>query len=347
MTKILLGTALVLGAVQLAVAYGVYIERRLLGRIQHRIGPNRVGFDVLATLPGVGGWFGFLRGKKFAGLGQPIADGIKLLLKEDIVPAEADGPTYRLAPYVGLVTGFAAFALVPFAPGVVLADLEIALLAALALGSLSAYAVVLAGWSSNSKYALLGGMRATAQLLSYELPHGLALLTVALTVESLRLTDVVASQSGVWFVFVQPLAFVVALLGAVAETNRAPFDLPEAEAELVAGYHTEYSGMRFALFFLAEYAHVFLASALLATVFLGGYHPLPFLPAERFGVLSVPVGFLSLLVKIYLLFFVFIWFRGTFPRLRYDQLMALGWKVLLPLALANLAVTAAVKMVFA
>lgn len=337
--RILIYTAAILGGVQAAVAYGVFFERRALGRFQNRIGPNRVGFGLLATLPVVGGAFGFLRDRPVQGLGQPMADGIKLLLKEDFIPAGVDRPTYCLAPYIGLVTGFLGFAVIPFAPGIVFADLSIGVLYLLAMGSLASYGVVLAGWSSDSKYALLGGLRATAQLLSYEIPYGVALLHTALLAESLSLVRIVEAQTDAWFALQAPVAFGIALIGALAETNRAPFDMPEAEAELVAGYHTEYSGMRFALFFLAEYAHIFLASSVLATLFLGGWR-IPFVSDP-----GPVLGLLAFFAKVLVLFFWFVWVRATWPRLRYDTLMRFGWRVLLPLAFASFCATAVWKVV--
>ena len=315
--KILLYTVAILGGVQFAVAYGVLFERRVLGRFQNRIGPNRVGFH---------------------GLGQPIADGIKLLLKEDFIPTGVDRPTYRLAPYIGLLTGFMGFAVIPFAPGIVFTDLSIGLLYLLAMGSLASYALVLAGWSSDSKYALLGSMRATAQLLSYEIPHGVALLHAALLAESLSLVRIVEAQSGAWFALQAPVAFGIALVGALAETNRTPFDMPEAEAELVSGYHTEYSGMRFSMFFLAEYAHIFLSASVLTTLFLGGWR-VPFVPSP-----PMALGFFSFLFKVFVIFFWFVWVRATWPRLRYDTLMRFGWRVLLPLSFASFCATAVWKV---
>jgi NADH-quinone oxidoreductase subunit H len=299
---------LVLGGVSGVVLYLVYLERRVLGRIQARIGPNRVG-----------PW----------GLLQTTADALKLLTKENIVPTEADRTLFFLAPLVVFFGVAMAFAIIPAGPRLVLADLGVGVLFVVGMGSLAMLGYLMAGWASHSKYALLGGMRAVSQLVSYELPLTMALLGVVILSGSLSATRIVEAQRRGWFIFLQPLGFLLYFTAGLAEINRSPFDLPEGESELVGGYHTEYSGMRWALFFLAEYAGVFSLSALAATFYLGGWLG-PWLP-----------GPVWLLAKTFLLVFVIIWLRGTWLRPRLDQLMAFSWKFLLPLSLANLAVTVA------
>ncbi|MBI3734345.1 MAG: NADH-quinone oxidoreductase subunit NuoH [Chloroflexi bacterium] len=298
------------------VAYTVYVERRIMARMQSRIGPNRVG-------P-----FGLL---------QPLADILKLIFKEDLTPAGADKVTYFLAPALAAITGLAAFAVIPFGNTIDLfgikvnlfiADINVGLLYLFAMSSLAVYGIVLAGWSSNNKYSLLGGVRSSAQMISYELPLGLALVSVVLAAGSLSLGDIVKAQANLWFIVQQPLSFVIYFICAIAETNRAPFDLPEAETELIAGYHTEYSSLKWALFFLAEYMAVITVSATAVTIFFGGWQG-PFLP-----------GWLWFVIKLSGFIFFFTWMRATLPRLRFDQLMRLGWKVLLPLAALNLVVIA-------
>ena len=299
------------------MAYMTWFERRVISRLQVRIGPNRVG-------P--------------AGLLQPLADALKLFFKEDIAPAPADRPLYLLAPAVALFAALAAFAVMPIGPTVSIggaavplqvADLSVGLLYLIGASSLGIYGLVLGGWASGSKYSLLGGLRAAAQLVSYELIVGLALVGVVIVGGSLSLGDLVDRQArSVPFILLQPLGFVLYLVAAVAETNRAPFDLPEADTELVAGYHTEYTGMRFAMFFIAEYINVITVSALAATLFFGGW-AFPILPGPWW-----------LFVKMLLFLFAFVWLRATLPRLRYDQLMRLSWSILLPLGLLNVAITA-------
>ncbi len=307
-------------------AYMTLIERRVVGRIQVRLGPNRVG---------PGGFF------------QPLADAVKLLLKEDIVPLQADKPVFTLAPIISLTVALAAFAVIPFGNAINifgrqiplrLADVNVGILYIFGITGLGVYGIVLAGWASNNKYSLLGGVRSTAQVISYELTLGMAIVGVLILTGSLSLNDIVRHQNGLWFgflprwnIFVQPLGFVLYLLSAIAEVNRAPFDLPEAEQELVAGYHIEYSSMRFAMFFMAEYINMFTVSAIATTVFLGGW--------SGWGILG---GFPWFAIKLSFFMFLFIWLRATLPRLRYDRLMKFGWHVLLPLALLNLAVTAVV-----
>ncbi|MBI2939947.1 MAG: NADH-quinone oxidoreductase subunit NuoH [Chloroflexi bacterium] len=299
-------------------AYGTLLERKLLGRLQVRYGPNRVG-------P-----FGLL---------QPVADGLKLLGKEDTAPAGADRVVFTLAPMISTACALSAFAVIPIGGTIdllgrridlVVADVNIGILYVLGVTSLGIYGIVLAGWSSNNKYALLGGVRSSAQMLSYELALGMSLIGVLLIAGTLQLPKIVEAQATVPFILLQPLGFIVFLIAATAEVNRSPFDLPEAENELVAGYHVEYSGMKFALFQMAEYVNLIVVSSLATTLFLGGWY-------GPFGLLPGPHWFF---LKVFLLICFFVWLRATTPRLRYDQLMRFGWKVLLPLALANVLLTA-------
>ncbi|HQJ26619.1 MAG TPA: NADH-quinone oxidoreductase subunit NuoH [Thermoleophilia bacterium] len=294
----------------LSIAAGlIWYERRLLGLLQDRYGPNRVG-------P--------------AGLLQVLADTLKILFKEDWVPPFADRRVFVVAPSLVLVTALLSFMVVPVADGWVVADLDVGLLFVLAMSSLAVYSVVLAGWSSRSKYSLVGGLRAAAQMVSYEVFMGLSLIGVVALAGSFRLSDIVAAQEHMWFVVPQAVGFVVFLVAGFAETRRIPFDLVEAESELVAGYHTEYSGMKFGLFLVGEYVAIILISTLITTLFFGGWLG-PWLP-----------GVVWFLVKTMAFITLFIVVRGTLPRLRYDQLMALGWKTMLPLSLINLLVTGAV-----
>jgi len=355
------------------VAYLVYLERKVLAFMQARLGPMRVG-----------PW----------GLLQPIADGLKLLLKEDIVPSGADKALFLLAPVISVLAAFTVFAVIPYANNFLITDVNIGLLLILGISSLGIYGIILGGWSSNSHYPLLGALRSSAQLVSYEVAAGIALVGVLLISNSLSMVHIVErqQQTGLWNVFVQPVGFFVYLVAAVAETNRAPFDLPEAESELTAGFHTEYSGFRFALYFLAEYTNMVLVSCIAVTLFFGGwlrpfasvrwldflnYGPVAGLigagifvlwlgwkardTGERgfFKFLGVALIVLGVLVayppvlaavqgifwftaKMLLFLYAFIWYRGTFPRYRYDQLMNVGWRWLIPLALANLIATALV-----
>lgn len=296
-------------------AYLVLAERRLLARIQDRRGPNRVGpFGVL----------------------QPLADVIKMLTKEDVRPADADPWLFSLAPAMAAIPAIMMFAVIPFgAPlavgdrkvPLVVADLNVGILFFLALSAIAVYSVALGGWASNSKYSLLGGIRGLAQLISYELSMALSIVPVVMLAGSFSLTDIVNAQRDIPFVVYQPLAFIIFLVSIAAECRRIPFDLPEAESELVAGFHAEYSGMRFGLFFVGEYINVIALGSLAATFFLGGWH----------GPLLPPVVWFF--IKVFLFAFFFIWMRGTLPRLRYDQLMHFGWKVLTPLALLNILAT--------
>ncbi len=302
---------LIFSAVMGLVAYMTLMERRFLGFFQIRLGPNRVG-------PG--------------GLLQPIADGIKLFFKEDMTVSHANRFWFILAPAIALVSVLACFAVVPASPAIVVADMPVAVLYLLALSSLGVYGILLAGWSSNNKYSLLGGLRAAAQMISYEIPLALSVVGVLILAGSMSLVEIVKAQEGLWFVVKQPLGFALFLICISAETNRTPFDLLECENELVAGYQTEYSSMKFGLFYMAEYAHILLASCLVSLFFLGGWNG-PLLPAP-----------LWLLIKVFFVFALFIWVRATFPRIRYDQLMGFSWKVLLPLAFANLMATAALTV---
>jgi NADH-quinone oxidoreductase subunit H len=318
-----------------SAAIMVYVERKVAARLQQRLGPYLVGPK---------------------GLLQPLADIVKLMFKEELRPRAADAFLFALAPVISATCAFAAFAVVPFGADTTLfgwlpdglrlqvADVNVAILVVFAVASMSVYGIVLAGWSSNSKYALLGGLRASAQMISYELSYGLALASVLLVAGSLSLADIVNAQSGAWirflprwFIFVQPVAFVIYLTAGIAETNRAPFDFPEAEQELVAGYHTEYSSMSFAMFFMAEYINMVTVSAVATDLFLGGWHG-PFLPES--------LGWIWFLLKVAAILFFYVWMRWTLPRYRYDQLMRFGWKILLPLAVVNLLATAAGVLYF-
>ena len=315
----------ILNAMLTAAAMLVYAERRVSGFIQNRPGPNRVG-------P--------------LGLFSPFADVLKFVLKEDVEPSAASGFIHSLAPVIMVVVAMTVMAVIPIAEGVVLADVSVGVLVILALTSITVYGVTLAGWSSNSKYSLLGGLRSAAQMISYELSMGLAVISVVLIAGTLSLTGIVESQASGgallgWNAVRNPIGFIVFVVTAFAETNRAPFDLPEAEQELVGGYHTEYSGMKFGMFFLAEYVNWFVASFVIATLFCGGYL-VPFQPQllalfpalDGSWFLSL-LQFASLMVKVGFFGFLFIWVRWTFPRFKYNQLMTLGWKYLLPIALAN------------
>ncbi len=356
------------------VAYLVYLERKVLAFMQARLGPMRVG-----------PW----------GLLQPVADGLKLLLKEDIIPAGADKFVFLLGPVISVVAAFTVFAAIPFAGNFVITDVNIGILLVLAVSSLGIYGIILGGWSSNSHYPLLGALRSAAQLVSYEVAAAMAIVGVLLLSNSLSMVEIVKRQQemGIWNIFVQPVAFFIYLVASVAETNRTPFDLPEAESELTAGFHTEYSGFRFALYFLAEYTNMVLVSCIAVTLFWGGWlRPFPSIAGldflkytpvvallgaaafvlwlglksavamERYFFLGLAlvglvlaglVGFPPVLnaiqgifwfaAKVLVLLYAFIWYRGTFPRYRYDQLMNVGWRWMIPLALANVIVTATIR----
>jgi NADH-quinone oxidoreductase subunit H len=303
--------------VLLSVAYLTYFERKVIGAMQLRRGPNIVG-------P-----FGLL---------QPMADGLKLFLKETIIPSGANRVVFMIAPMVTFILALVAWAVIPFDEGMVLADINVGILYLFAISSLGVYGILMAGWASNSRYAFLGAIRSAAQMVSYEVSMGLIIITVLLCVGSLNLSDIVMAQKGMWFVFpLFPMA-VIFFISTLAETNRHPFDMPEAEAELVAGYNVEYSAMGFALFFLGEYANMILMSAMTSILFLGGW-------LAPFGLTFIP-GPIWLAVKIAFCLFIFLWVRATFPRYRYDQLMRLGWKVFLPLSLAGVVIVAGVLVGF-
>jgi NADH-quinone oxidoreductase subunit H len=317
-----LKVVVIMAAVLTGCAYATYMERKVVARLQHRVGPTYAGPY---------------------GLLQPIADAVKLIFKEDIVPNRVERITWGLAPLVSFVPALLTFIVVPFGADIELfgrqikmvgSDLNIGILFILAVTSLGVYGIVLAGWSSGSKYSLMGGIRSSAQMISYEVGYGLSIIGVILVANTLSLRELVEQQASVgdWFIWRQPLGFILYLTCAIAETNRLPFDMPEAESELVGGYHTEYSSMRFAMFFMGEYANMLAVSAVGATLFFGGWQG-PYLP---------PVVWFIL--KVFMFMFFYIWLRATFPRFRYDQLMAFGWKVLFPLALLNTMVTAALVM---
>ncbi len=314
--------------VLLTVAYATYAERKIIGHMQVRLGPMRTG------------WHGLL---------QPIADGVKLFFKEEIVPSQSDKFAFLIAPVIALIPAFIGFAVIPFGDTITvmgykiplqiaafwdkgadkIVDLNVGVLYILALASVGVYGIVLAGWASNSKYSLLGGLRSSAQMISYELAAGLAIISVFMMSESLSLQKIVADQAGYgWYAFKQPLAFILFFICSLAEINRTPFDLPEAETELVSGFCTEYSSMKYAMFFMAEYANMVTVCAVTTTLFLGGWHGPAILP-----------GWCWFIAKVYFLIFVCMWIRATYPRYRYDQLMRLGWKVFLPLTLLNIVVT--------
>ncbi len=317
---IVIKIVVILVPVMLGVAYFTYYERKVIGAMQMRRGPNVVG------------WFGLL---------QPIADGLKLFLKEIIIPSGANRGVFIAAPMVTFGLALVAWAVIPFGDGLVLADINVGVLYLFAISSLGVYGVLMAGWASNSKYAFLGALRSAAQMVSYEVSMGFVIVTVLLCVGSLNLSDIVMAQKGMWFVIpLFPMA-VIFFISALAETNRLPFDLPEAEAELVAGYNVEYSGMGFALLFLGENVNIILMSGMTAVLFLGGWLP-PFDMAP-FTWLPGPLWFA---LKIFIVLFFFLWVRATFPRYRYDQLMRLGWKIFLPISLAAVAIVAGVLVAF-
>jgi NADH-quinone oxidoreductase subunit H len=320
---------------QIGAAVMVYAERKVAAFIQQRFGPWRVGPR---------------------GLLQPFADIIKLVFKEELRPKAADALLFTAAPIISVAAAYIAFAPVPFGAATTLfglldepmplliSDINVAVLVVFAVASMGVYGIVLAGWASNSKYSLLGGLRSSAQMISYELSYGMALATVVMLAGTLSLREVVDGQSGYWFgfiprwyVFLQPVGFLIYAIAGLAETNRAPFDFPEAEQELVAGYHTEYSSMRFAMFFMAEYINMITVSAVATNLYLGGWHG-PFIPEAY--------GWIWFLIKVAVILFVYLWIRWTLPRFRYDQLMSFGWKVLLPVSAVNLLVTAAMVIYF-
>jgi len=300
--------AAVLGFISASAMFLIWFERKVSAHIQSRLGPMRVG------------WHGCL---------QSIADAVKLLLKEDIMPSGADKVVWWLAPFMATVPAVMAFAVVPFGRNLIVKDLNVGILYIIAVSSISTLGIMMAGWGSNNKYSLLGGMRSVAQIISYEVPLLLSIITVIMHTGSLSMQKIIQAQQHLWFIFYPNLAlsFLIYIICATAEVNRAPFDIPEAESELVAGFHTEYSGMKFAMFFVAEYTNLFIISAVAVTLFLGGWQG-PLLPS-----------FIWFLIKVYAVIFVLMWVRWTFPRVRSDQLMAFAWKRLMPIALVNLAVT--------
>jgi NADH-quinone oxidoreductase subunit H len=322
----LLKIAVLLNAIMISVSFMTLLERKVIAWAQSRLGPMRVGpYGVL----------------------QAVADPIKLMVKEDITPAKADKMMFTLAPILSLVPALVVFSVVPFGGDELfyITDINVGLLFIVSVTSIGVYGIILAGWASNSKYPLLASLRASAQLISYEIAVTMTLVSVVLTAGTLSMVEIVEAQqdAGWWFGFVQPVAFVLVLIGGLAETNRAPFDLPEAEQELTGGFHTEYSGMRFALFFLAEYANMIVISAVVTVLFWGGWlRPFPNVDALAF--LDLIPSWIWFFGKMFVFLYLFIWIRATFPRYRYDQLMRIGWKVLIPIALANIVVTGIVKV---
>ena len=300
------------------VTYGILAERKVMGFMQGRMGPNQVG----------GKW----------GLLQTVADVLKLLLKEDLMPKLADRPLFIIAPVIAFTPAFMVLATIPFTEAFKFADIGVGLLYYIAISGLTTVGVVTGAWASNNKYSLLGGMRAAAQMISYEIPLVMSVIGVILFTGSLNLVDIVEAQEGIWYIFLQPIGFLVFLIASVAELNRTPFDLPEADSELVAGYQVEYSGFRWAFFMLAEYVYFFAMASLTTVLFLGGWQPVMFLD-------FIP-GAIWFALKFSAVVFLLIWFRVAFPRIRGDQLMEFGWKVLLPVALANIFLTAVVKELF-
>ncbi|MFB9760977.1 MULTISPECIES: NADH-quinone oxidoreductase subunit NuoH [Bacillaceae] len=316
---IFFGLAVILLFVVLGfVTYGILAERKLMGFMQGRIGPNHLG-----------GRFGLL---------QTVADVLKLLLKEDTIPKAADRPLFILGPVIAFAPAFMVLATIPFTENLQFADLGVGLLYYIAISGISTIGIVTGAWGSNNKYSLLGGMRAAAQMISYEIPLVMSVIGVVLLTGSLNLNEIVQAQEHLWYIFVQPIGFIVFFIAAISELNRTPFDLPEAESELVSGFHTEYSGFRWAFFMLAEYVYLFGMSALITVLFLGGWQPVFFL-----GFIPGAVWFA---LKFMFVVFLLMWIRYTFPRMRADQLMEFGWKVLLPIALANIFLTALVKELF-
>jgi NADH-quinone oxidoreductase subunit H len=322
---IIIKIAIVLAVGLLHVAYATYFERKVIGHMQVRLGPMRVGPH---------------------GLLQPIADGVKLFFKEDIIPAEADKVAFFLAPVIFMAASMVNLSVIPFTSHFVIANVNIGLLFIFAIAGIGVYGIFISGWASNSKYAFIGGLRSAAQVISYEISMGLSLVGVMILSGSLNLTDIVkAQQASIFGVYAIPqiVAFVVFTIAAVAETNRTPFDLPEAESELVAGYFTEYSGFRFALFFLGEYIAMFIMASLATVCFLGGW-TIPWYILKVLPFLMIVPGIVWFLVKVYAFIFFYYWIRATVPRYRYDQLMGIGWKILIPIALANIVGTALVKL---
>lgn len=338
--------AIVMGGIMTAAAYFVLLERRVAAWVQDRRGPNRVGIPLTKI--------------RLFGLGQPLADGVKMILKEEYTPGHVDSRLFTLAPLVIMTAALATYAVIPFGsylppipqlgihepiPLTVAPQLDVAMIYLFALSSIAVYGVILGGWASNNKYSFLGGLRSSAQMIAYELPLGVALLAVILATGSMRLDEIVQAQAGeVWYAIAQPLGFIVFVVAAFAEAGRLPFDLPEAEQELVGGYHTEYAGMRLVLFLTAEFIHMITASFLIVILFLGGWH-LPFLTGEVGADVTWPIAILRILVlmtKVFFVIFFFMLVRWSWPRFRFDQLMTLAWKVMLPLGVVNLLAVAIV-----
>jgi NADH-quinone oxidoreductase subunit H len=307
--RMLVGLIAVIALVSVNALFLIWMERKVAAHMQLRPGPMEVGFH---------------------GAIQTVADALKLMGKELITPDEVDKPIFWLAPIVVFLPVLLSFLVVPFSQTWIIRDMNVGIILILAFSTLAVLAILMAGWASNNKYAVFGAIRSVAQNIAYEIPLLITVMSIILMVGSFKLSDIVAAQSQYWYVLLQPLAFIIYITCATAETNRAPFDLPEAESELVAGFHTEYSGMRFALFFLAEYTNMFIVSAIATVLFLGGWHG-PFLP-----------GVVWFLLKVYAVIFLIMWFRWTFPRVRFDQLITFAWKILIPLAFANLLITALV-----
>jgi NADH-quinone oxidoreductase subunit H len=307
--RMLIGLIGVIALVSVNALFLIWVERKVSAHMQVRLGPMEVGPH---------------------GAIQSVADALKLMGKELITPEEVDKPIFWLAPIIIFLPVLLSFLVIPFSSSWIIKDMNVGIVLILAFSTLAVLAILMAGWSSNNKYAVLGAIRSVAQNVAYEIPLLITVMSIILMVGSFKLSDIVAAQSGYWYVLVQPLAFILFITCATAETNRAPFDLPEAESELVAGFHTEYSGMRFAVFFLAEYTNMFIASSVGTVLFLGGWHG-PILP-----------GVVWFLIKVYALIFLMMWFRWTFPRVRFDQLITFAWKILIPLAFANLLITALV-----
>ena len=323
----LLKVVVLFNAILFAVMFMVLMERKVIGWAQSRLGPMRVGpYGIL----------------------QAVVDPIKLLLKEDITPVKADRYVFSLAPVMSLVPALAVFAVIPFGPDELfrVADINVGLLFVISVTSIGVYGIILGGWASNSKYPLLASLRASAQLISYEIAVTMTLVSVILTTGTLSLVEIVEVQQdrGIWFAFWQPVALVLVFIGGLAETNRVPFDLPEAETELTGGFHTEYSGWRYSMFMLAEYANIMVISAVVVVIFFGGWLA-PFPNVTWLSFLGLVPAWIWFVGKIFVFLYVFIWLRATFPRYRYDQLMAIGWKVLIPVAIGNLVITGVLKVV--
>lgn len=307
--RLLIGLIGVISLVSVNALFLIWVERKVSAHMQVRLGPMEVGPH---------------------GAIQSVADALKLMSKELITPEETDKPVFWLAPIIVFLPVLLSFLVIPFSRTMIIKDMNVGIILILGFSTLAVLAILMAGWSSNNKYSVLGAIRSVAQNIAYEIPLLITVMSIILMVGSFKLSDIVAAQGGVWFIVMQPLAFLLFITCATAETNRAPFDLPEAESELVAGFHTEYSGMRFAVFFLAEYTNMFIAASVGAVLFLGGWHG-PILP-----------GVVWFLLKVYALIFMMMWFRWTFPRVRFDQLITFAWKILIPLAFANLLITALV-----